>query len=118
MPWMARILERSSSNPSAARAACSSQPAARSGMPRCTDRYPSSRYAAAATRDAGRPGFRVSDCSDFRIQSLRFQSPVQEIGHLGAAAAGLMDQRPGQRDQGFGEQMMVAGTLRDLGCEA
>ena len=64
MPWMARILDRSSSNPSAARAACSSQPAARSGMPRCTDRYPSSRYAAAATRDAGRPGFRASDCSD------------------------------------------------------
>ena len=38
MPWMARILACSSANPSAAWTAWSSQPAARSGMPRWTDR--------------------------------------------------------------------------------
>ena len=43
---------------------------------------------------------------------------MQEIGHLGAAAAGLVDQRPGQRDQGFGEQVMVARPLGELGRKA
>ena len=99
-------------------AACSNQPAARSGMPRCTDKYPSSRGRGRRHPRRRPPGVSRLPTADPSGSNPSDLSPAQEIRHLGAAAASLMDQRPGQRDQGFGEQMMVTRPLREFSGEA